>query len=197
MGRESIAAASRGIADIVRRPRYQRVALLAGGLYLLIYLYSLRHLLWIPPRGDWALLAIEVAEGWPEKLWKAVAPFSFEPVVAIYLGGRLGILLAAPNLLLGLALGVLVGLNVAVAIAHMQRQRACCRPGVGLVGALPGLLTGFTCCAPTVALALGANSALAFIALRSSFIPLSFLLLAGGLVWGTIWLEQATPPGVR
>lgn len=187
-------AASQGIARIARKPGYRRIAFLASAVYLVIYLYSLRHLLWIQPRGDLPLLAVEVAEGWPVKMWRTIAPFSFEPVVAIYLGRRLLFLLAVPNFLLGLTLGALVGLNIAVAVAQVQGRWACRRPAVGLLGALPTFLTGFTCCVPSVALALGANSALALLALRSTFIPLSFLLLTGGLLWGATRLEEGRSP---
>jgi len=154
--------------------------------YLLLYLYSLQHLLVLPAPAlrTGAPLAVEVAGDWPSNVWKAVAPFSYEPIAAIYIGHHLAVFLAVPNLLLGLGLGGLVGLNAAVAAAAFAKRRTCRRPGVGLLGTLPGLLTGFTCCVPTVALALGLNSVLALVTLRTYFIPASVLVLAGGLLWG-------------
>lgn len=174
------------LANVRQNPKYRRIMIFFGMLYLFVYLLSLRHIVWLPETSlsGLSILAIEIADDWPAKLWKTIVPFSYEPVAAIYLGQRLGIFLALPNVLLGLFLGTLVGLNIALAIAHFNMHRSCRRPGVGLLGTLPSLLTGFTCCAPTVAIVLGGNSVLALIALRSYFVPASVLLLATGLLWG-------------
>lgn len=174
------------LIHVMQNPRYRRVAAVVGILYLAIYLYSLRHIIWLPASvlSTFPAVALEIADNWPAKVWKAIAPFTYEPVAVVYLARRLALFLAVPNLLLGVLLGLLVGLNVALAAAHFNMHQTCRRPGVGLLGTLPGLLTGFTCCAPTVGLALGANSVLALIALRSYFVPASLLILGAGLLWG-------------
>lgn len=184
--RSSVQSALLTISRVLRISRYRRMIAVAALVYLVIYLYSLQHLIVLPAgvRASYPILGVQLVEEWPAKLWRAVAPFSYEPVVALYLARRIALFLAVPNLLLGVMLGVLVGLNLAIAAAHFAMQRACRRPGVGLLGTLPSLLTGFTCCVPTVALALGANSVLALIALRSYFVPASILLLSAGVLWG-------------
>jgi len=185
------------IGRILKGARNRRITGITVAIYLLVYLYSLQQLVLLPAAGraSYPVLGIQVAADWLMKLWRPIAPFSYEPIAAVYLARRVAVFLAVPNLLLGLLLGALVGLNLAVAVMHYTSLRACPRPGVGLFGTLPSLFTGFTCCVPTVALALGANSALALIALRSYFIPVSLLLLILGLLWGaTRLLSRETAP---
>lgn len=184
------------ISRMMKGSRYRRIAVAAAALYVLVYLYSLQHLVLLPVDAAYPALGIGVAVDWPEKLWRTIAPFAYEPVAAVYIGRRVALFLAVPNLLIGLLLGTLVGLNLAIAAAHYSSLRACQRPGVGLLGTLPSLFTGFTCCVPTVALALGANSVLALIALRSYFVPASLLLLVAGLLWGAGRLQGSPAPFV-
>lgn len=180
------------IKDVMKDARYKRIAGAAAVLYLLFYLYSLQHLVLLPADAAYPVLGMRVAADWPGKVWRTIAPFAYEPVAAVYVARRLVLFLAVPNVVLGLLLGTLVGLNLAVAAAHYRSLRACRRPSVGLLGTLPSLFTGFTCCVPTVALALGANSVLAVIALRSYFVPASLVLLAAGLLWGARHLNGFT-----
>lgn len=193
----SIVGAAAGVAELLRHRRSRLIVAGAAAVYGLLYLYSLQHLVILPAGALRALppLAIDVASDWPAKAFRAIVPYSYEPVLAVYLAQRVVLFLAIPNLLLGLALGALVGLNLAIAVAQFERHRACRRPGAGLLGTLPGLLTGFTCCVPTVALALGANSLLAVLALRSYFIPASVSLLAAGVLWGAQRLSRQMPTG--
>jgi hypothetical protein len=66
--------------------------------------------------------------------------------------------------------------------------KSCGEPARVLVG-LPALLTGAACCVPTVLIALGHGAATVLVPvvapLRMRFYPLSLVLLAIMLVWGT------------
>jgi hypothetical protein len=91
-------------------------------------------------------------------------------------------------MLVGLILGVLLGLNVAVPLHARSLDPACRRNRfAGTFGALPGLLLGFSCCAPTLILLLGTNAAAAilpvFIPLRELLFPLAVGLMTVMLVW--------------
>ncbi|MGH2452443.1 MAG: hypothetical protein ACRDF5_01595 [bacterium] len=189
-----LSIAGRQFAHVFRLPTYRRIVLITALLYLLMYLYSIQHIVYlraatVPLPG---FPAFQVAPDWPLKLWRAIAPYAYEPVAALYLTPRLVILLAVPNLLLGLLLAILVGVNLSLAVHQFRAQYACRRSTVsGFLGSLPSLLTGFTCCVPTVAIVLGANSVLALIALRVYLIPVSIALLAGGAVWGAWRAGQA------
>jgi hypothetical protein len=125
-----------------------------------------------------------VVPDWTSKAFKQIAPFSYEPVATIYPANHVTILVSPLNIAMGLALGGLVGINVALALRISAMARACrTRAFGGLLGAVPGLLTGFACCVPTAALVLGAQFAVALIALRSFFFPVALAALLGSLAW--------------
>ncbi|MPZ51363.1 MAG: hypothetical protein GEU79_01280 [Acidimicrobiia bacterium] len=126
----------------------------------------------------------ELLPGWIFRLTEPIAPFYFEPVAAFYLTDRITLLLSPLNILMGLVLGGLVALNLVVAVDAYRHARACRRRALGgLLGSLPGFLTGFACCVPTVALVLGAQFTLALIALRSWFFPVAVVAMSASLVW--------------
>ncbi|MGH2532286.1 MAG: hypothetical protein ACRDJW_08240 [Thermomicrobiales bacterium] len=167
------------------QPRYRRVALVAGSAYLLLYLYALGHLVFdrdvVPPGGT---PSFALVPGWTTKGFERIAGYSFEPIAALYLFEGLTIFIAPPNLLIGAALGGLLALNVVTAAYALAAVRSCRRlPWTGLLGSLPGFLTGFACCVPTVALVLGANLALAIISVQAFLLPVSLAALLLGLGW--------------
>lgn len=159
----------------------------------MLYLYSVQNIVVAPGldvSGGAAVPSLAVAPDWSEKLWKPIAPFVWEPVVAAYLARSVAIFLSVPNLLVAVGLGLLVGLNAGVALARFQAARAALRP-TGATGSVlasvPGLLSGFTCCVPTVVLALGSLGAfftVAVVAIRPYFIPAAAIVLIANLIWG-------------
>ncbi len=169
----------------LRRPRSRWLALLTGVGYLLLYLWSLGHLV-----VDRAVVAPDetpsfvVVPDWTARSFDRIAGVAFEPVAAFYPVAGLAIFLAPANLLIGAALSGLIALNVATAADALATVRSCRRlPWVSLLGALPGLLTGIACCVPTVALALGANLTLALISAQAFVLPVSVAGLLFGLGW--------------
>lgn len=167
--------------------RYAWVAALVTLMYLLIYLWTIQHLSISPGRDLTRFVdvpSVQAVPNWTDRLFEEVAPFSYEPVVAVYPLNHVTLLVAPVNVVLGLVLGALVGLNVVVAVQVMKTAVACRRRSfAGVLGALPGFLTGFACCVPTVALVLGAQLTLALIALRSWFFPLAVAALVLALLW--------------
>lgn len=151
--------------------------------YLVVYLLAIQNLVVARSlRTD--LPSFELLPGWVSRLTEPIAPFYFEPVAAVYLTDRLTLLLSPLNLLMGSMLGGLVAVNLAVAVDAYRHARACRRRAVGgLLGSLPGFLTGFACCVPTVALVLGAQFTLALIALRSWFFPVAVVAMSASLLW--------------
>lgn len=131
-----------------------------------------------------------VAADWEDKMWKPIAPFVWESIAAVYPVRSVALFISVPNLLLALLLGTLVALNMVVTIARVRLVVAVRRGGgflTGFVASLPALLTGFTCCVPTIVLALGSVAALftvAAITIAPYFLPLAALALAGNLLWG-------------
>jgi hypothetical protein len=176
-----------GVAEALRVPRLRRIALGVTAAYLVVYLFAIGNLV-VSPATDLArsvpIPSAQVVPDWTSKAFKQIAPFSYEPVVTIYPANHVTILVSPLNIAMGLALGGLVGINVALALRISAMARACrTRAFGGLLGAIPGLLTGFACCVPTVALVLGAQFAVALIALRSFFFPVALAALLGSLAW--------------
>jgi hypothetical protein len=83
----------------------------------------------------------------------------FEPIAVLYLTRQIALFISPFNLWLGGLLGVLLGLNLAL-VAHALHQRAeGRRPSLkGAAVALPGLLLGLACRAPTLLVLLGSTS---------------------------------------
>ncbi len=150
-------------------------------LYLVVYLLAIQNLLVTSrslPGPFW-----QAVPDWPSRALKPIA-FSYEPVAALRLGGHVTLLVSPLNIAMGLVLGLLMGLNVAAALQVFRTARVCRRRAFGgLLGALPGFLTGFACCVPTVALVLGAQFIVALIALRSWFFPFALAALVASLAW--------------
>lgn len=183
------AAASRwsGFGTALRVRRFRRIAAAVALAYLFIYLLAIQNVV-ISPGTDLTrfvdIPAIRVVPDWTSKVFKQIAAFYYEPVVAIYPVNHVAILVSPVNLAMGLLLGVLVALNLAVALHLVRTARACrTRAYTGLLGALPGFLTGFACCVPTIALVVGAQFTVALVAVRAYFFPFALGALLVSLVW--------------
>ncbi len=173
------------LAQALRRSRLRLIALAAGLVYLLLYVYSLGHLVIdrnvTVPGETPAFVAVP---DWTSKSFERVGGVSFEPIAALYLAPGLTLFIAPVNLLIGATLASLIALNVATAAYALTVARSCRRlPWTGLLGSLPALLTGFVCCVPTVALVLGANLALAIISVQMFLLPVSLASLVISLGW--------------
>jgi hypothetical protein len=184
-----------------RGPGPAQVGALVALAYLLVYLYSVQNLLVAPglvaPGG---VPSVAVLVDWHAKVWKPIAPFLWEPVVALYPLPGVALLVSPPNLLLGLLLAALLGANVGVVLARLGATGSFRRGGGGVVASVPALLSGFACCVPTLVLALGALGAtftVAVIAVRPFFVPLAVLALAANLVWGLRRLRCEVPAASR
>lgn len=166
--------------------------------YLVVYLLAIQNLV-VARSLRIDLPSFELLPGWVSRLAEPIAPFYFEPVAALYLTDNLTLLISPLNLVMGLVLGGLVALNLAVAVDAYRHARACRRRAVGgLLGSLPGFLTGFACCVPTVALVLGAQFTLALIALRSWFFPVAVIAMSASLAWNLRSLNAEVPaPEIR
>lgn len=174
----------------------------AGVAFMLLYLYSVGNIV-IAAGEDLAfgreIPAVAVVPDWVSKMWKPIAPFVWEPIAALYLTRSVVVFLAVPNMLLALLLGTLVALNMTIAIAR-ARLMVTLKKGRGLMrgflASLPALLTGFTCCVPTIILALGSLAAafsIAAITIAPYFLPVAAIALMANLFWGLRQLSCVFP----
>ncbi|MGH3864378.1 hypothetical protein [Actinokineospora sp.] len=170
--------------------RYRRAGIIAAAIALVLYLLAIGDIApgSRPGRSSGASW-VELAPDWTERLFRARAPYLFEPVLAVHPLPPLTILLSPVNLVLAGLLAGLVGLNVTVAAYAAAQATSCRRTGYGrLLAALPALLTGVACCVPTFLIVLGSSTAAVLlpvvVPLRMLFYPLSLVLLCLTLVWG-------------
>ncbi|MFQ5831098.1 MAG: hypothetical protein ACE5H4_00140 [Candidatus Thorarchaeota archaeon] len=170
-----------GRVFVIRRSKL--IALGVGLAYLLFYLLA---------TGVFVIsstplpLEIQISNQWPALIFRERAPFNWEPIGSLSIG-FLQVFLSIPNILFGLVIAVLVGINIAVS-AYTYSARKVCRinPSASILAAAPALLTGFACCGPTLLISLGLASAtisVAFVAI----VPFLFPLALGGLVVSFLW----------
>jgi len=199
-----VAGAARAVWRDIRRTlsagRYRRIAEATAVGYVLIYLIAIQDL-GISLDGRYGRVAsipsIDVVTNWTDRLLAARAPFLYEPVAVIYPLAHVALFISPGNLLVGSALGVLLGLNVAVALRASALGGSCRAGFAGALGALPGFLLGFSCCAPTLILLLGTSFAgtvlPAFIPIRAYLLPLALGLMTATLAWTALRTRRRTP----
>lgn len=161
--------------------------------YLVLYLWATLDL--VVTGADLGRFApipsAELADAWWSKVLSQTGPFTYEPVLTVFASHHVQLLVSPVNIALGLSLGLLAGLNLALAVHVWRTARACrTRAFTGLLGAIPGLASGFTCCVPTVALAVGTQLAVALVALRDWLFPAALALLLLGVAWSVRQLRQ-------
>lgn len=176
----------------------RRLRLLGVGItvaYLLVYLWAIRHLVITGGRSS-AFLdspSVQVVPDWRSRVFDEVAPFNYEPVVAIYPIERVQLFLSPVNVAIGALLGVLVALNTLLAITAQRAGRICTNTAAGFLGSIPALFTGFACCVPTFALALGAQATALAVGVRTWLFPLAVAILVITLWWSAGRSARALP----
>ncbi|WP_309117702.1 hypothetical protein [Saccharothrix sp.] len=185
----AVRATPRRVRSALAVRRHRWAGIIASIVALVLYLWAIGDIViggrTGAARGSW----VEMVPDWTERMFRVRAPYLFEPVLAAHPLPQLTALVSPLNLVLGGLLAALVGLNLAVA-GYAARAGSCRRTGYGrLLAALPALLTGLACCVPTLLLVLGSSTAAVVlpvvVPLRILFYPLSLVLLAATLVWGT------------
>jgi hypothetical protein len=156
-----------------------RATLLVTGLvYLGVYLFGLGYL----GAGQWGFDLAVVADPLA-RATQLRSPFQWEPI-ALVVAGPFEMLVSPLNLALGTLLGTLVGVNLAVSVVAYRGPSACrLGPGAGTAAGLPGLLSGFACCGPTILLVVGLQASTAVLTLFQWLIPLTLVALVGTLLW--------------
>jgi hypothetical protein len=166
--------ARRLLCHIGSQPSLRWTATLVALAYLLLYLAVIGDLNLHPGRAGFDFYAVGAA--W-SRMFATRAPFYFEALAVLELG-PVTYLLAPVNLAIGAALGLLVGLNAALALLAWRQPKACYRSSAsGILGAVPGLLAGSACCGPALLLLLGLQASAGMIALFGMMVPIAALLL--------------------
>jgi hypothetical protein len=184
----------------------RRAGVWMGAAFVVLYLYSVGNIV-IAPGTDLAfgrpIPAASVVSDWTAKMWKPIAPFVWEPIAAFYLTRSVALFISVPNLFLAFLLGTLVALNMAIAIARARAIVTVNKRTAfvsGLLPSLPALLTGFTCCVPTVILALSflaTGFGVAAIVIAPYFLPVAAIALIANLLWALRQISCAVPSGPK
>jgi len=147
--------------------------------YLLAYLVALGHL--TPGDGEVGWLVVD------DPLSRALQPtgtLSWEPVARVE--AEVVTLLVSPlDVLLGLGLATLVGLNIAVTYLAWRQPVACglARSSTGVLAAVPALLSGAACCGPVLLVVLGLQASGVLLTAFSALVPVAAVLLVASLLW--------------
>ncbi|WP_281193540.1 hypothetical protein [Halorubrum sp. F4] len=114
---------------------------------------------------------------------RRVAPFQYEPI-ALFTLGPVEYLFSPANAAIGLGLAGLVGLTLAVSLVAWRGPSACrIGAGAGAAAGLPGLVSGFVCCGPTILLVIGVQASAGLLAVLQWFLPLAVASLLVTLLW--------------
>lgn len=151
---------------------------LSAAVYVVVYLYGLRHL----GTGPWGF-ELSVVSDPLARMVRPVGTFQWEPV-GLLVVGPVELLLSPLNLLLGGFLAALVGLNFGVSLVAWRGPTACrLGPGAGAAAGIPGLLSGVVCCGPTILLVVGLQASAGVLTVFQWLLPIAVVALLGTLLW--------------
>jgi hypothetical protein len=171
------------------RRRRSRIAIFAALAYAGFYLFAIGDVDLVgPPAWD-----ARLGEVTAQRILSARAPFQFE-AVAVLEAGYLVWLVSPLNLLVAAILAALLAANIAGAL-YLRAHAQCGTGGKSTLGsALPALMAGGACCAPSLILLLGVPGLGALAAWLPWLVPVSMFALAANRWWQH---RQGAPPLVR
>lgn len=179
------------LLSIISQKRYLITAVVVFVLYVLIYLAATQFLVFAKRiAAEEGFFVIKIAENWQELIFNQRAPFLFEPIGILYVGG-VKFFIAPLNFLIAALLGLLVALNISVSYYSFRTLALRGAQGVvSLVGTVPAIISGAACCVPLLILVIGLQLTATLVAVFSFFVPLSFILLIAALWWALHRIEK-------
>lgn len=172
------------ILKLLKKDRISKLAAyIVGIIYVILYLISIENIIFGTTEYSFSF-----AQDWGTKIFQQRISFLWEPIASLNMG-FITFLISIPNILLGVLLGFLVGLNVLIGVFSYRMPKVCNikHKYSSIIGFLPAFLTGFACCAPTFLIALGplatAGLTVFFIQFRVFLIPISILLMLASFIW--------------
>lgn len=173
---------ARLLLSILAQRRFLTAALISLAAYVTMYFAAMQYLV-MAPGGTEPFLAVELLPDWRNLVFRLRGPFLFEPVGVLHVG-PLAMFLSVPNLAIALALGLLVGANVAASYYGFHALGMRGLRGIhALVGTVPALISGAACCVPTLILVIGLQLTATLATVWSWLVPASALLLVISLWW--------------
>lgn len=157
-----------------RKYRWMIAGITAG--YLFLFLAALQDLTF----GGGGGIQVQVAQ--LSAMFRRTGMFIFDAVAIVET--PVATLLVSPlNILTGLLISFLVGLNLTMTYVAFRQPTVCTvNRSTGILGVFPALLAGGACCGPAILFIFGIQATAAFITVAQLLIPIAFLLLLGSLV---------------
>lgn len=169
------------IKAILKNRKSLIIGIIVGLAYILVCLISIEHIFWSGQKASMFFVETPM-----QKMLIARAPFIWEPVGSISLFG-VTIFISPLNIITGMILGLLVGVNIMVSVfSYKYRKVFRLNTGYSLAGILPSMLSGFACCAPTFIIALApalSSFTVFFLSIQPFLIPFSVIAMISGLIW--------------
>lgn len=166
-----------------------RMGFFIGLLYFILYLYSVGDI----SLGKNIQRGIFFLSNWKDLIFRMKNSFIWE-AVGVITGKNFYIALSPLNMLLGLILSRLVFVNISIALYAKKNPKSCpLGMKTGFLGIFASFLGGFACCVPTFIIVLGpafSGLTLFFIKIRIFLIPVSFLILTWGVIWGVKRIKE-------
>ena len=153
--------------------------LVVAAFYLLTYVWALRDLT-ATGRGG---VDVFVVESPLSTALTRRSVFLFEAVATVEVGGFV-YLFRPVNVLIGLGLGLLVGVTLAVSVVSWRGPGACrIGAGAGATAGVPGLVSGVACCGPQLLVVIGLQASAGLVAAMQWMVPLAVASLLVTLLW--------------
>ncbi|MGQ0752112.1 MAG: hypothetical protein ACT4PS_16390 [Betaproteobacteria bacterium] len=173
---------TRLLITILMTRRFFFAALMSVAVYVVLYLAAMQYLIVAPGAAD-GFIELEILPDWRSLALRSRGPFLFEPIGVLHLA-PLAIFISLPNLAIALALGVLVGANVAASYYGFRALGMRGTRGIhALIGTIPALVSGAACCVPTLILVIGLQLTATLTSVWSWLVPFSAVLLLVSLWW--------------
>ncbi len=171
------------MTDMLRRvltdPAGQALAWAVALVYLVVFQVAVGDL---TIDGAARPVSTLVVANWEGLLFRTRAPFQFE-ALAVLEAPFLVWLVSPMNITIGMMLGLLTGLQIALVRIARRCAVACgLSPATGVLAGLPGLLAGSACCTPILLILLGVQATASLVTLMGLLIPAAVVFLLLGLV---------------
>lgn len=191
MSERFVGKAGRVLGHLIRHRPTKRLTLWCTLIYAFIYLWAVGDVSVHAWRTEFSVIWTQAPL---EMLFKQRSFFYFEGIAIINV--PVATYLFSPvNLILGLLLGVLVGLNLAFTYLSFKGSSAYQGRGVlTFLVSIPALLAGMTCSAPLVLVLLGVQASAWVLALFSYLVPIALLMLSGALVFNIVRSRSSEVP---
>jgi hypothetical protein len=131
------------VLNVMLRLKYVLITLLITVGFTIIYLFLINHIFTARTSVPFSIL---VLNNWAELIFRERASFNWEPFMLISFD-TIRISISFFNVLLGLILGGIAGLNISLSVYSLTEAPKACRvnPGSGILSVVPSFFSGFLC----------------------------------------------------